>query len=81
MRITYDGQYVVWADSKPAECVKAVRVADGQLVAEVSTHSKVVSLSMADYGYIVVVGTEDGHLLTYRLHRRSPQDEEVSGKI
>ena len=81
VRLTYDGQYVVWADTKPAECVKAMKISDGQLVAEVSTHSKVVSLNMADFGYLVVVGTNDGHLLTFRLHRNTSQDEDDDERI
>ncbi len=81
VRLTYDGQYVVWADSKPAECVKAMRIQDGKLVAEVSTHSKVVSLNMAEYGYLVVVGTSDGHLSSFRLHRSSPQDDDDDDRI
>ena len=81
VRLTYDGQYVIWADTKPAECVKAMRVQDGQLVAEVSTHSKVVSLNVADFGYLVVVGTNDGHLLMFRLHRRTVQEDDEDERI
>ena len=36
------------------------------LYIQVSTHARVTALQLADHGYLVIVGTEDGHVLTFR---------------
>lgn len=78
VRITDDGFYVIWADTKPTDCIKAMRVKDGRIVAEVSTHSSVVSLNLTDYGYVVLAGCQDGHFLSFTLNSVSEEDEDDS---
>ena len=69
VRLTHDGAYMLWADREPADCIRVMHVSSGSVVAEVSTHARVSSLELADHGYLVLVGCEDGHLLMFRLHR------------
>lgn len=64
VRLTYDGLYVVWIDKVS---VKAKRVSDGVLVANISTHERPTSLVTLDYGYILVVGRDDGRVLVMKL--------------
>lgn len=64
VRLTFDGLYVVWIDKVS---IKAKRVSDGQLVAHISTHERPTSLVTLDYGYILVVGRDDGRLLVMKL--------------
>ena len=66
VRLTFDGQFAIWADQDQC-CVRAVRVVDGRDVGFISTHEKPVSLELLDYGYVVVIGREDGNMLTVKL--------------
>ena len=68
IRMTYDGRYVLWADTQPTHCIKVFQVDGQKLVAEVSTHAKVLSLSLTDFGYSVITGCEDGRILNFSLH-------------
>ncbi len=77
VKVTDDGQYVLWGDQTPTNCLKVMRVSDGHIVAEVSTHSRVMSLNLADHGYLVVAGCEDGHFLTFRLHKVKDMDSDL----
>lgn len=62
--LTYDGQYAIWADGL---FVKAARIKDGMVIGSICTHELPVSLQTLDYGYIVVIGREDGHMITAKL--------------
>jgi len=64
VRLTHDGLYLIWVDKVS---VKAKRVSDGTLIAHISTHERPTSLCVLDYGYILVLGREDGRLLIMRL--------------
>ena len=69
IRLTYDGKFAIWVDDLS---VKVRSVADGKLVANVCTHEKPTSLELLEFGYLLVVGREDGHVLTMKLlHDRS----------
>lgn len=82
IKMTYDGKYVLWADTQPTFCLKVFRMLDKKLVAEVGTHAQVLTLGLTDYGYSVVAGCEDGRILTFQLHSSSdetpdePDDDE-----
>ena len=62
--LTDDGRYVIWADDFT---VKVGRVVDGRIVARTSTHERATALRTMDHGYVVVLGREDGHLMTAKL--------------
>ena len=64
IRLTYDGKFAIWVDDLSVE----VRgISDGKLVANVCTHEKPTSLELLEFGYLLVVGREDGHVLTMKL--------------
>jgi len=63
-RLTYDGRYVVWTESMT---IVVGHVCDGLIAASVSAHERVTSLATTDFGYVIVVGREDGRLLTMKL--------------
>lgn len=64
VRLTYDGEHVVWVDKLS---VKVSRVCDGSLIAQTCTHERPTSLCTLDYGYVLVVGGEDGRILMMKL--------------
>ena len=64
VRLTYDGQYAIWAHDL---CIKVARVNDNQLVGQICTHEKPVCLELLDFGYTVIIGREDGHILTAKI--------------
>lgn len=64
VRITYDGLYVMWADDM---AVKVGQVATGCIVANASAHERLTCLHTMDFGYIIVAGGMDGHLVTMKL--------------
>jgi len=64
VRLTYDGRFVVWAEGMT---IVVGCVSDGFIVASVSAHERVTSLSTTDFGYVVVAGRADGRLLTMKL--------------
>lgn len=69
VRLTYDGKFAIWVNDLSVE-VRSI--SDGKLVANVCTHEKPTSLELLDFGYLIVVGREDGHVLTMKLlHNRS----------
>ena len=70
VRLTYDGEYVVWVDMLS---VRVGRVSDGSLIAHTCTHERLTSLCMLDCGYTLVVGREDGRILMMRLLPDSQQ--------
>ena len=43
------------------------RISDGFVVASVSAHERVTSLETTDFGYVMVVGRQDGRVLTMKL--------------
>ncbi len=47
---------------------------DGRIIANTSTHEMVTSLELMDFGYLIVIGREDGHVITMKL-----MDPEVTG--
>ena len=63
-RLTYDGQYALWADER---FIRAARVKDAQSLGYICTHEKPVTLQTLDFGYLIVIGREDGHVITARL--------------
>ena len=64
VKLTYDGQYAIWAQDLS---INVVRISDNTAVGQICTHEKPVTLETLDFGYIVVVGREDGHILTAKL--------------
>ena len=64
VRLTFDGLYCVWVDESS---IKVGQVADGTIIGHTSTHEKPTSLEMMDFGYVLIVGREDGHMLTMKL--------------
>lgn len=64
VRLTYDGLYAIVVDVMTV-CVYRVR--DGKVVARTSTHEKVVSLEMFDFGYLHAIGREDGYVNITKL--------------
>ena len=69
--LTYDGQYVIWADTHPTFCIKVARVDTGALIAEAGTHSEVRSLGATDYGYTITCGCVDGNIFIFKLHKET----------
>ena len=63
-RFTYDGKFVMWVDELS---VNVSKVKDTKIMASTSTHEKPTSLAMMDFGYVAILGREDGHLLTMKL--------------
>ena len=66
VRLTYDGQYAVWA-SEDNCFIKAARVTDGRPMGYICTHEKPVTLEILDFGYLIIVGRQDGVLITIKL--------------
>lgn len=64
VRITYDGLYVMWADD---QAVKVGQVATGSIIANASAHERLSCLHTMDFGYIIIAGGADGHLVTMKL--------------
>ena len=64
VRLTYDGQYAIWADEL---YIHTARINDNQLVGSICTHEKPLTMMLFDFGYTVVIGREDGHILTAKL--------------
>ena len=64
VRLTYDGRYVVWVDKLS---IKVARVCDGAVIADTYTHERVTSLCVLDYGYVLVVGREDGRIIMMKV--------------
>lgn len=64
VRFTYDGVYVSWVDEFS---VKVKRIEDSTLVAHTSTHERPTSLQTIDYGYVSILGREDGRMLIMKL--------------
>ena len=64
VRLTYDGRFVIWAEGMT---IVVGCVSDGFIVASVSAHERVTSLSTTDFGYVIVAGRADGRLLTMKL--------------
>jgi hypothetical protein len=62
--LTYDGAYGIWVQELS---VKVCRLSDGKIIANISTHEKVTSLNTLDYGYLIVIGREDGHMVIMKL--------------
>ena len=69
--LTYDGQYVIWADTQPTYCIKVAKVDTGIVIAEAGTHAEVKSLVSSDYGYTVTCGCVDGNMFIFKLHRET----------
>ena len=47
--------------------LKVCRLEDGRIIANTSTHEEVTSLQLLEFGYLVVIGREDGHVVTMKL--------------
>ena len=47
--------------------MKVCRLEDGRIIANTSTHEEVTSLQLLEFGYLVVIGREDGHVVTMKL--------------
>ena len=47
--------------------LKVCRIEDGRIIANTSTHEEVTSLQLLEFGYLVVIGREDGHVVTMKL--------------
>ena len=62
--LTYDGCYAIWVKELS---VKVCRLRDGKIIANMSTHEKVTCLRTLDYGYLIVIGREDGHVIIMKL--------------
>ena len=62
--LTFDGQYALWVEGLT---LRAGRIKDGSLIGCMCTHEMVVSLRVLDFGYIIVIGLVDGHMITMKL--------------
>lgn len=62
--LTYDGKYAIWVDHL---IMKVCRLADGRIIANTSTHEKPTSICSTDFGYFIVIGREDGHVIPLKL--------------
>ena len=47
--------------------LKVCRLEDSRIIANTSTHEEVTSLQLLEFGYLVVIGREDGHVVTMKL--------------
>ena len=47
--------------------LKVCRLEDGRIIANTSTHEEVTSLVLLEFGYLIVIGREDGHVVTMKL--------------
>ena len=63
-RLTHDGKYAIWVDDLT---LKVTRLKDSFLVGNLSTHERPTCVELFDFGYLIVVGREDGHILTMKL--------------
>ena len=79
VNMTYDSRCVIWVDKLS---VKVGHVSSHQVIGNVSLHEKPTSITLFDYGYVVVIGREDGHLVTLKLmnkgDERCLQDEKIT---
>ena len=64
VKLTHDGKYALWVDRL---VVKACRLSDGQIVATTSMHEGPTTMITLDYGYMIVIGRGDGHVITMKL--------------
>mgnify|MGYP001551172971 CR=1 FL=1 len=64
VRLTFDGRYAIWVENLS---LKVCRLSNGRIIANTSTHEIVTSLELLDYGYLIVIGREDGHMVTMKL--------------
>ena len=64
VHLTYDGRYAVWTEELS---IKVCRLSDEKIIGNMSTHEKPTTVQVFDYGYMLVVGREDGHILTMKL--------------
>lgn len=44
-----------------------------QVIGNISLHEKPTSLTLMDYGYVVVIGREDGHLVTLKIMNKGDE--------
>lgn len=71
VRLTFDGCFAIWVDNQPTDCVKVCQTATGNLIANCSLHTPVVSLCLIDFGYTLVAGGQDGRIFTLCLAHRN----------
>lgn len=64
VKMTYDGKYVIWVESLT---IRVCRIRDCQVIARTSTHESVTYMEVLDYGYYIVIGREDGHVICMKL--------------
>ena len=64
VHLTYDGRYAVWTEDLT---IRVCRLADRCMIGNMSTHEKPTMVEILDYGYMLAVGREDGHILTIKL--------------
>jgi hypothetical protein len=72
--LTYDGQYAIWVDDL---YVKAARIRTKTMIACICTHEVPISLATMDFGYVVVIGREDGHIITAKLIDGENMDKSI----
>ena len=70
--LTYDGKYVIWAENM---LIKVGRTSDGSVIAETNLHERATCLHTMDYGYVIIVGGEDGHVFTMKLFVSTNENE------
>ena len=70
--LTYDGKYVIWAENM---LIKVGRTSDGSVIAEANLHERATCLHTMDYGYVIIVGGEDGHVFTMKLFVSTNENE------
>jgi hypothetical protein len=62
--------------------VKVGEVSRHKTIGNVSLHEKPTSVTLLDYGYVIVIGREDGHLVTLKLMNKGDerllQDEKIT---
>ena len=73
-KLTYDGRFVLWTDQNQ---LKAGRVHDGSIVGTAYLHEKLSCLEVVDFGYMQVVGGENGHIFVVRLIATNPESNDM----
>jgi WD40 repeat protein len=65
-KLSFDGRYMYCLD-KENSMVKAYHIENGKLIAQCNLHAEPVSLKLAQFGYHIIIGCQDGRLVMLRL--------------
>ncbi|XP_064619858.1 NACHT and WD repeat domain-containing protein 2-like [Lineus longissimus] len=65
-KLSFDGRYTYWLDKENA-MVRAYHIENGKPIAQCDLHAEPVSLKLAQFGYHIIIGCQDGRLVMLRL--------------